>query len=277
MPHRRLANSVPALVRLFQSAIATYHNTSNAADRALPADLWAQLDDTDPNSLASRFLKEASEVDLAQAAQAPLSSALSRAAARLTMLCSHFHQVLDLAIARGDFAVGARSYYGRDVNAKSLPKLASYDDVQAVAQNIVKGEAARQTAEGASYLAMALPSAANVAAALSAFTAARQASQQAEVTTDQQREDVSNLYAQAYELGVDIYAEVEHFYRKDASASSFRAKCRRWGLVYLYDKNETVDPGDDTGQQTEGGGSSESAPNENKTGDDSGSTPQAPA
>lgn len=268
MPHRRLANSVPALVRLFKTAITTYHNTPNAADRALPADLWARLSDTDPNSPGSVFLKEASEVDLAQAAQAPLSSVLSLGAARLTMFGSHFHQVFDLGTTRGDFAVGARSYYSRDVNAKTVPKLASYDEVQEVAQNIVKGEADRQTAEGASFVAMALPSASDVAAILTTFTAARQAAQQAEVNTDQEREDVTNLYAQAQELGVDIYAEVEHFYRKDPSASSFRAKCRRWGIVYLYDDNEPIDEGDDTGQKTNAG--TATLPNEDKTDDEPG-------
>ena len=43
------------------------------------------------------------------------------------MFVSHFHQVLDMGIARGTFALGARSYYGRDVNASAIPDLSDYE------------------------------------------------------------------------------------------------------------------------------------------------------
>lgn len=204
-----------------------------------------------PASLYSRFKKEANDVDLAQAAQAPLSNALSLAAARLTMYCSHFHQVLDLGIARGQFALGARRYYGRDINATALPPLSTYAEIADVAAKIVSGEADRQAAEGAGYKAMALPSAAEVATELAAFTAARNASQTAEVNTNREQEEASALYPQAQQLATDICDEVEHFNRKDPNAASRRAKNRRWGVVYIYEKNEPVDPGDNTGQNSE--------------------------
>ena len=260
MPYRRLPNSTPAILRLFTTAQATYHNTPNAADRAIPADLWLKLDDTAPASLASSFQKEASDVARTQAAQAPLTNALSLSAARLTMFCSHFHQVLDLGIARGDFAAGARSYYARDLHATALPSLASYQEVGEIAAAIVKGEADRQTAEGANYRPMARPSAAEVSAARATFTTARQQAQQAEANTNREQEEVSAIYAQAQELAADICDEVEHFYRKDPSASSRRAKSRQWGVVYIYDKNEPIDAGDTTGQVTE------AAPNQNSPG-----------
>src|SRR5437879_2020112 len=103
MPHRRLPNSTPAILRIFRIAADTYRNTTEPTDRILSDDQWTQLDDTQRDSLHARFKKEANEVDLAKAAQAPLSDALARAAARLTMFCSHFHQVLDLGITRGAF------------------------------------------------------------------------------------------------------------------------------------------------------------------------------
>jgi hypothetical protein len=36
-------------------------------------------------------------------------------------------------------------------------------------------------------------------------------------------------------LAVDICATVEFFYRKDPDAASRRAKCERWGAVYVAD------------------------------------------
>ena len=108
MPSRRLPNSMPAIIRTLKTARDTYNNTSNAADRAITPTQFALLDAADPASLLNRVLKEASDVDLAQAGQAPLTTSVTQSAARLTMFVSHFHQVLDLGIARGTFASGAR-------------------------------------------------------------------------------------------------------------------------------------------------------------------------
>jgi hypothetical protein len=70
MPSRRLPNSVPAVIRTLKTARDEWKITVAAA-RAITADHWAQLDDAAPVSLLNRLLKEASDVDLAQASQAP--------------------------------------------------------------------------------------------------------------------------------------------------------------------------------------------------------------
>jgi len=242
MPSRRLPNTTPAVLRTLQTAHDTYNNTTVAAARALSTELFAQLDLTVPTSLHSRFAKEASEVDNAQAAQAPLTSDLAQKAARLTVIVSHFHQVLDLGIARGTFPVGARGYYGRDVSAGSIPDLSSYDAVADAAAKVVSGEAARATAEAAHFVPMAMPAASEVGAQLSAFTTARQSAQQAITKTDRERDDVTALYPTAQALAVDLCETIEFFYRKDPDPASRRSKCKRWGVVYFYETNEPQDP-----------------------------------
>lgn len=243
MPSRRLPNTTPAVLRTLKTAHDTYKNTPNAADRAISGEQFAQLDlAATPPSLLSRFMKESSDVDNAQAGQAPLTSDLAQKSARLTTFVSHFHQVLDLGITRGEFRTGARSYYGRDVTATTLPDLTTYDAVADAAQKIVTGEAARQAAETTGFKPMALPTAAEVGAHLAAFTTARNASQQAQVKTDQERADVSALYPAAQELAVDLCDTVEFFYRKDLDPASRRARCARWGVVYFYEPNEAPTP-----------------------------------
>lgn len=242
MPYRRLPNSIPAVIRTCTKARDTYKNTPVSADRAISAAQFALLDDADPASLLNRQIKEATDVDLAQAAQAPLTTALTQTAARLTMFVSHFHQVLDLGIARGAFAAGARAYYGRDVGSGSIPDLTTYDEVAAAAGNIVTGEAARATAEAAGYLAMALPSAAEVGTLRTTFNTLRGQQQQAVVKTDREREESQAVYPESQALAVDICETVEFFYRKDPDASSRRQKCERWGVVYIFEPNEPGAP-----------------------------------
>lgn len=242
MPSRRLPNTAPAVLRTLKTAHDTYLNTANAAERAVTAEQFAQLDlAATPPTLHAQFVKESGDVDNAQAGQAPLTSDVAQKAARLTMFVSHFHQVLDLGTTRGEFRTGSRSYYGRDITATALPDLTTYDAVAEAAQKIVTGEAARQTAEGADFKPMALPAAAEVATHFAAFTTARNAAKKAQVATDREREDVTALYPAAQELAVDICDTVEFFFRKDPDPASRRAKCKLWGVVYFYEPGEPPD------------------------------------
>jgi len=235
MPSRRLPNSMPAVIRTLKTARDEWKNTPVPADRAISADHWAKLDDTAPTSFLNRLLKEATDVGLALAAQAPLSDQFGQAYARLTLFVSHFHQVLDMGIARGAFAAGARGYYGRDIGATAIPDLSNQVAVMEAAEAIVTGEAARATAEGASYLAMALPSAAEVATLRTQFLTVRNSREQAVVRTDREREELQALYNEAQALAVDICDTVEFFYRRDLDDSSRRQKCERWGVVYHFE------------------------------------------
>ena len=201
-------------------------------------------------------------MDLALAAQAPVTSDLAAAAAKLTMTVSHFHQVFDLGVARGVFKAGARSYYGRDVSASVIPNLTTHADVADTAAAIIAGEAARAAAEGkpatfdsglkmdsgvrldsvVGYVLMALPSAAEVAAALAAYQTLADESDATKTNTNQQQEKLSADYDEAQALAVDICDNVEFFYRKDPDAASRRAKAVRWGVVYIYDPSEPQPP-----------------------------------
>ncbi len=178
---------MPSVIRTLKAARDRYKITPVPADRAISSDHWSKLDDAAPASFLNRLLKEASDVDLALAAQAPLTSAGTQKAAQLTLYVSHFHQVLDLGIARAIFAPGARSYYGRDLNATALPDLSTYAAVVEAAGKIVTGEAARAAAEAAptfdsgatfdsglhwdgTHVPMALPTAAEVGEKLTSST-----------------------------------------------------------------------------------------------------------
>jgi hypothetical protein len=158
-------------------------------------------------------------------------------AARLTLFVSHFHQVLDLGVTRGTFKPGARSYYGRDIAATTIPDLSSYDAVAEAAEAVVTGEARRMQVEGDNneYVAMQLPSADEVDAVRQQFLTLRRQSDQALVQTDREREELQALYPEAQALAVDLCDTVEFFYRKDPDAASRRAKCERWGVVYVAD------------------------------------------
>jgi hypothetical protein len=240
--YRHIPNTRTAVNRALTVCREMYKATTVPADRAISADQWHELDESNPTGILNRMIKETTDVRNAQSAQAPLIELLGQLANRLAMICSHFHQVLDLAIARGKLTPAARTHYGRYITDTNVPKLASHQDIDEVAANIIKGEADRQTAEGAGYVAMAMPSAAEVNAQYGPFHTTFMQAQSSKATTDTQREEVGGLYPAAHDLVVDIYDTVEFFYRKDPDAGSRRAKCERWGVVYLSEEKPPPPP-----------------------------------
>ncbi len=235
MPSRRLPNSVPAVIRTLTAAREAWKRFP--ADRLISATHWSELDETSPTALFNRFLKEASDVDKAIAAQAPLTSAQAQAIARLAMHVSHYHQVYDLGVERGHLPAAGRAYYGRDVSATTIPALTAQNAVLAAAESIVKGEADRQTAEGAAYKPMALPSAAEVASVLADAKQKRSAAETAKLATDNEQNELAALYPEAQRLAVSIINHIEFNLneRPDLDAPGRRRIARAWGVVYIND------------------------------------------
>ena len=204
MPSRRLPNSVPTTVHGLKTARDFYLLTLLPAARAIDAATFAKLDPAAPASFLNRWLKELGDIGTARAAGTPITERLQPRKDRVALLVSHFHQVLDLGITRGTFAAGARSYYARDARDTRIPDLSTYEDIATAAADIKKGEADRQTAEGANFIPMTLPSAAEVETARVQFKTELDLSKQAAVTLDREEEEAGALYPEAQALAADI-------------------------------------------------------------------------
>lgn len=235
MPNRRLPNTISSVIRTLTTAREAWKQFPQ--DRLITPAHWAKLDDSNAASFLNQLLKEAGDVPLALAAQAPLTGALSQTVARLTVFVSHFHQVYDLGVARGVFTPGSRAFYGREVTATTLPDLSTIGAVIEAAGRIAAGEAARNFAEGAGHVAMALPSAAEVAAVHAEAVQKRAASEAAKLHTDTQQGELAVLYTEAQKLAVSIINTIEFHLgeRPDLDDAGRRRIARHWGVVYVND------------------------------------------
>jgi len=241
MPTRRLPNSTVTVIRTLTAARDAWKQFPN--DRLITAAHWVKLDDANPQSFLSRLLKEAGDVPNALAAQAPLTSALTQAMDRLTLFVSHFHQVYDLGVDRGVFTAGGRAHYDRDITATALPDLSNITAVLEAASKIAPGEAARKAAEGTAHVPMALPSAAEVAAAHADAAAKRAAAEAAKLNTDTQQGELAALYPEAQKLAVSLINTVEFQLgeRDDLDAAGRRRIARLWGVVYINDDGSAAE------------------------------------
>jgi hypothetical protein len=215
MTKRTIPDSTSAVVRCLTTARDAWKKTAVAADRGIGVEHWAELNDAEPTSLLNRLLREVHDVEIALAAEMSATAQLVEMADKLATHVSHFHQVLDLGIARGTFKAGTRSYYGRDINSTRRPDLSSYEAIRDAAQHIVDGEAARDIIEDNLFVPMALPSAADVCGLLAVFKGLRAQSKATKIATDAARADLAALYPEAQALAEDICDTVKDFYRQD--------------------------------------------------------------
>lgn len=240
MPHRVLANSIPTAHRVLKKARDQYLLTTNPAERALSVEQFAGLDPVNPPapalpSFLNRFLKETGEVDIAIGEQGTATDTFSAARKRAGMFVSHFHQ----AYTSASRATSSPPPDAATTDAASAtppsPTRAMMTTWPTPSTPSSKGEADRQAADGAAFVAMSNPSAAQVAAVRTAFTTARNPKQLALQKTDREREEASVMLPEALERCKDIYDTVEYFYRKDTDDGSRRQKCERWGVAYVHE------------------------------------------
>lgn len=122
MPRRVLPDSLPTVRRALTKARDEYELITTPADRAITAEQYAQLVHTSPpTNLLSHLIVEMDSVDAAQATQSAATLALTEDFRLLVMYDSHFYQGYDRGVDRGDFPASGRAYYGRPVDATTIP------------------------------------------------------------------------------------------------------------------------------------------------------------
>ena len=220
---RILPRSAPQVYNLLRN---TFNMSETIADKAtlpIPPEVYAWLLVYYP-----KLDREMGEYNVAMVAQTGVSAAKWTAFHRSVMFCSHYHQVFNLGILRGEFPANHRMYYGIDVNSSKVPPLITETDLLNCAANIKKGDANRVTAGGKP---MSNPTAAQVETEFQAYFALAQQQSTLKVSSNKEQEDVSGILAEGIRLAADICDELEHKYRHDTDSSK-RAKCREWGVVY---------------------------------------------
>lgn len=235
MPSRSLPHSDPTRT----NALNTAFNKWNATAAPLRPFSSTQFDAL----VAQRtpWNQAAGAAATALSAQLKATSKAETLGGGLGQLISHFIQGFNLAVARGYYPASARAFYQLDGSDSDVPDISSHTDRLVWAQNIVNGEAARQTAEGAAFKPMAMPAAAEISAALAAYQAAQAAASTAKDAFDLAQEAVQALRDGVDAVIVDLWDTIEYAYRHD-DPTSLRRKAREWGVIYILRAGETPDP-----------------------------------
>lgn len=158
---------------------------------------------------------------------------------------SHFYQVLNFAIARGDMPASSRKFYGIRENDSRIPPLQTEKDILFWGEKLLKGEAER-IASGGSM--MNNPSSAVVRVRYEQFAEAAHSQKITQKSTLYATDRISALRAEADKLIQSIWDEVEATFDL-LPDDDRREKASRYGVVYVlrpYERNEQPEPVSET-------------------------------
>jgi len=153
---------------------------------------------------------------------------------RLKLYVSHFIQVLNFAILRGEIKEKARSYFGLSEDATNLPLFKTDEDLVKWTEILINGEELRIREGG---LAMSNPKIALVNIRYEDFKKTKNAYLVSKKSTKLAQEKVAKLRDKADELILELWNDIEANF-SDGTADERRAKCSDLGVKYVYRPSE---------------------------------------
>lgn len=147
---------------------------------------------------------------------------------------SHFIQVVNMAIVRGELQPTVRGFYSLDEDFTRLPILNTESELIEWGKKIIDGETSRKM-QGLSPITN--PTIALVKVHYDNFMEAFKFQKMLQKNHNRALTNISELRTDADDIILNVWNEVEDFY-KELPEDVKREKAQEYGLVYVYRKNE---------------------------------------
>ncbi len=228
MPYRRLPNTDAARLRALKIAFEK--------GKEIPPFRLAYSQSTlqKIQSFLSSFEKAIYEYNQTYKKQIEKNKDYISVMKKAKLYMSHFIQVINMAIYRGDLPVSERKFYGLDENIKKLPSFNSEADIIKWGEKLIFGETLR-TRQGRSLITN--PTIAVVKVRYENFLDGYKFQKMLQKNHLRAQEKLNNLRKKANEIIVDIWNEVEDYYKKEPDHIK-REKAKYYGLIYVFRKSE---------------------------------------
>lgn len=151
------------------------------------------------------------------------------------MYISHFIQVLNLAVVRGEIKRNQKELYKLNPKSNALPDLTTEEGLLEWGQNIIDGENQRIAAGG---FAIYNPTINKVKVHYEMFKEDYTNHQLHKKTHSRVFEDTETLRKQADTIILSIWDQVEAFYKDELPYAKLQ-KCQAYGMIYYYRTGET--------------------------------------
>ncbi|MCQ2959825.1 MAG: hypothetical protein MJ198_06525 [Bacteroidales bacterium] len=229
MPYRRLPNTDAARVRALQTAIDK-GSSLPITESAISYDLLLRAKFYLP-SLRNGILQCRSSYS--QSVEKGANFSLLQK--RTKMYISHFIQVLNMAILRGEMKPNSRDFYG--LKGKKLPNLETTEEILEWGKKLIEGEAKRAAAGG---IYMTNPRISMVKIEYEKFAAAARTNEFRLTNNQRTAEYIDDLRKRGDAIIVEIWNEVENHFQ-DLDPEKKREACAEYGISYVWRKSEQKD------------------------------------
>ena len=228
MPYRRLPNTDSSRMKSLKSA---YEKGKDLPPfkLAFSANSFRKM-----QMLLPQFENAISEHKNSLNLQAVKNKEYQKRLKKVKLYISHFIQVVNLAISRGDLTPETRNYFAMGEDEKKVPSLTSEEDVVWWGEQLIKGEQHRRN-KGKNPITN--PTIAIVKVHFDKFMeyhnyqkSLKDRSQRAQVNLNERRAQVDGVIQQ-------IWNEVENTYG-NLPEEMRREKAGEYGLTYVFRKNE---------------------------------------
>lgn len=228
MPYRRLPNT----------DLARLHALQNAIQRAQSADYTEQVIPYKMQSEIQRFLVSF-ENAVMQSKDNYTSSVKANKQYRhivqnARMYISHFIQVLNLAVIRGEIKKEQKLLYGLDPHQNIVPDLSTEEYLLEWGQKIIDGEQKRMASGG---FPIYNPAINKVKVHYDIFCEHQRQHTFHVQNTERVHGDLTPLRAQADGIILDLWNKIEDFYKEELPYARM-LKCQMYGVIYYYRKGE---------------------------------------
>jgi hypothetical protein len=150
------------------------------------------------------------------------------------MYISHFIQVLNLAVIRGEIKKENKTLYGLAVSNNNVPNLNTEESVLKWGANIIEGEERRVRDGG---IPIYNPTINKVRVLFDIFKEHCGTQQLYKSTTDRSRDDFNALLVEADRIILNIWNQVEERFKNEPPETRY-PKCREFGIVYYFRASE---------------------------------------
>ena len=228
MPYRRLPNT----------DLARLHALQNAIQRAQTADYTEQVIPYKVQSEAQRFLVSFENVVMQSkdnyTSTVKANKQYRHIVQNARMYISHFIQVLNLAVIRGEIKKEQKLLYNLDIHQNIVPDLSTEESLLEWGKNIIEGEQKRMANGG---FPIYNPAINKVKVHYDIFCEHQRQHSFHVQNTERVNGDLGPMRAQADEIILNIWNIVEEYY-KDLFPYEKMMKCQQYGLIYYYRKGE---------------------------------------
>ncbi len=228
MPYRRLPNTDSARIRALKIA---YQKAKNTHPQELA---FSQATYLKVELFINSFERAIAHYKAAYETQVERSRDYQQLVKKARLYLSHFIQVLNMAIARGELQATVREMYEMDIDESKIPSLNTEKDLIEWGKKIIDGEMLRMR-KGMSPITN--PTIAVVKVRYDQFLEAHNYQKVLQQNTQRMLNQLNELRSRADEITVSIWNEVEEHYKKIPDDER-RKKAAEYGVVYVYRKNE---------------------------------------